>query len=313
MNDMPEISVVISTYCRNHGDTQCANFLKRALQSILSQTFSNFELILLDDGSTDGSAQVCQTYAERDSRIRYIRCDHNSGLPAKRYNQGISLAKGKWVAFMFDDDEWLPNALEDLYQSTIHLPSIYGMINGTVEYITIQNEINEVMLTDLGMESSKFIKLFANNRLANNSVLVRREVFDLVGGYDETPCMRRLCDWDLWIRIGMQYKIKPIPKRVARLYEGLPDSLLRTSIINYRLVYARQLLFFRKQPLRKYSFRMSSEQWKHFLTILALMPLYWSYRLTHLAINKTKGIQRFLPKPLIKVLKTIVQGIEKRI
>ena len=133
------ISVIFSTYRRNYGDVHCPNYLERALQSILSQTFSNFELILIDDGSTDGTEGVCRRYAESDPRIRYIRFEKNSRLPALRYNQGIDLSNGKWVAFMFDDDQWLPNALEDLHGLIVHLPPIYGMVNGAVEYYCIQD------------------------------------------------------------------------------------------------------------------------------------------------------------------------------
>lgn len=311
MSQGPEISVIMSTYSRNRGDEQCPNFFKRALQSILEQTFTNFELILIDDGSTDGTAEVSKKYAESDPRIRYIKFDLNSGLPAKRYNQGISLAKGKWIAFMFDDDEWLPNALEDLYQSIVHLPSIYGMVNGTVEYYFIQNGVNNMGHSDFGMESDSFRGLFMSNRLANNSVLIRREVFDQVGGYDETQCMRRICDWDLWIRIAIRYKSKAIPKKVARVYDGLEDSLQHTLRLNYHLVYARQLLFFRKQPLRKYHLPKNLEQWKRFFSILVRMPFYIVLRYTPLYQQEVRRIRRFVPKPVIKVLKVILRKAKK--
>jgi len=313
MNQVPEISVVMSTYCRNHGEGQCPNMLVRALESILSQTFSNFELILIDDGSMDGSAEVLKGYAEKDVRIRYIRFDQNSGLPAKRYNHGISLSKGKWIAFMFDDDEWLPNALEDLYQAIIVLPPIYGMVNGTVQYNYLQEGVNKIICADFGLESDSFRRIFMSNRLANNSVLIRREVFDLVGGYDETPCMRRICDWDLWIRIAMQYKIKAVPKKVAKVYQGLPDSLLHNFKLNHHFVYARQLLYFRKHPLRKFYFRMTAGQWKHFLTLLAWMPFYISLRYIELVLRDPQSIRRFLPKRLIKLLKPVVRIMRKYI
>lgn len=306
MKSEPEISVILSTYRRNYGDGKCDNFLKRALQSILTQTFSHFELILIDDGSNDGTAEMCQRYAEDDTRVRYIRFETNSGLPAKRYNQGISLSHGKWVAFMFDDDEWLPNALEDLYQSIVSLPSIYGMVHGTAYYTYVDGTL---IAADFGSESVSVKKMLTQNKICNNTVLIKKNVFDLVGGYDESLCMRRICDWDLWLRIAMRYKIHSIPKRVARVYQGLPDSLLNNVALNHSLVYARQLLFFRKQPLRKYYFQMSPEQWRHFLSHLCQMPCYIFIRLCNHAFTRTSKIKRFVPKKVIKIIKFFMRRL----
>lgn len=307
----PEISVVLSTYRRNYGDDRCANYFMRAIDSILSQTFFDFELILIDDGSTDGTAEIAKNYAEKDPRVKYIRFDTNSNAPAKRYNQGIALSKGKWIAFMFDDDEWFPNALEDLYESIVHLPPIYGMVNGTIEYNHMIGSVNEIIAPNFGLESCCFEKMFLSNKLANNSVLIRREVFDLVGGYDESHCMRRICDWDLWIRIQMRYKTTVLPKKIGKVYGGLSDSLLYNFKLNHSKIYMRQLLYFRKQPLRKHYYRMSFAQWRHFVSRIALMPFYLYLRYSDLWIRRsTRWILRktyvFVRKSLGKVLKPIL-------
>lgn len=305
----PEISVVLCTYRRNYGDEQCPNFFIRAMDSILQQTFKDFELILIDDGSTDGTAEIAKKYAENDVRVRYIRFDPNSNAPAMRYNQGIGFARGKWVAFMFDDDAWLPNALEDLHRSIAPLPPIYGMVNGTVEYNHSVDGVNQIIDSNFGHQSDSFRKMFLTNKLANNSVLIRREVFDLVGGYDESPCMRRICDWDLWIRIQMRYKTKVVPKQVAKVYAGLADSLLNNFKLNHFKVYGRQLLYFRKQPLRKNDCRMSPAQWKHFLCRIALMPFYLSLRCIKLFLFRALLWRTyvFARKSAGKVLKPILK------
>ena len=105
---MPKVSMIMSAFRRNHGDKNCPNMLRRSLDSILGQSFRDFELVLIDDGSTDGTEQVCREYEKLDSRIRLYRFEKNSGLPAKRYNDGMRLAQADYFMYMFDDDTLFP-------------------------------------------------------------------------------------------------------------------------------------------------------------------------------------------------------------
>lgn len=100
----PLVSVIIPTYNR-------ADFIEKAIQSVLNQTYSNFEIIVVDDGSTDSSAQIIQKLAEKDHRIRYYKLEVNSGVSIAR-NTGISLVRGKYIAFLDSDDIALPIWLE---------------------------------------------------------------------------------------------------------------------------------------------------------------------------------------------------------
>lgn len=129
----PEISVVMSTYNRNRPGYGCESSLKRALNSILQQTFENFEVILINDASTDGTHEVCEAAAKEDLRIRYIHESVNSGaLPAVRYNQGIRRSSGKFILSMFDDDELLPTAFADLYSAITGSQADSGLVYGSV-------------------------------------------------------------------------------------------------------------------------------------------------------------------------------------
>ncbi|RLF83553.1 glycosyl transferase, partial [Thermococci archaeon] len=98
----PTVSVIIPTYNR-------ANLLKRAIASVLNQTFTDFELIVVDDASPDNTPEVVRSI--NDGRIRYVRLKKNSGGPVAR-NTGIRKARGRFIALLDDDDEWLPNRLE---------------------------------------------------------------------------------------------------------------------------------------------------------------------------------------------------------
>ena len=95
--------------------TPCHNsqiFLGATIQSVLSQTYPNWELIIVDDCSTDNSVDIIQNYARKDDRIKYFRTDKSSGSPTLPRNIGIEHAKGRYIAFLDSDDAWLPDKLE---------------------------------------------------------------------------------------------------------------------------------------------------------------------------------------------------------
>lgn len=222
MKRAPNISVIMSVYSRNRGDGICSNLLKRALDSILNQTFRDFELILIDDASKDGSADVCKEYAARDQRIKYLRFEQNSGLPAIRYNDGIAISTGKYLTFMFDDDEWYPNALGALYEGITNQYPECGLVYGLVDYI--DGKTYEVTWPNLGEKWSK-TRIKYTNFLSNNAVIIKREVIDTLGGYDENPVIKRLCDWDLWDRLSNMYPVGRIPVQIGRVYSDYHDSI----------------------------------------------------------------------------------------
>ena len=114
--DFPLISVIVPVY-------NAAQFLGGMIDSIISQSFSDFELILIDDGSSDGSAEICDKYAEQDRRVEVIHKE-NEGI-SKTRNLGIMRARGKYICFCDHDDFLMPDALKNLYEalelSLIHI------------------------------------------------------------------------------------------------------------------------------------------------------------------------------------------------
>lgn len=101
----PLVSII--TPCYN-----AAPFLQNTIESVINQTYSNWEMLIVDDCSTDSSAEIIKQFAEKDSRIRYFRNQQPSGSPSKPRNIGIELAKGKYIAFLDADDVWLSQKLE---------------------------------------------------------------------------------------------------------------------------------------------------------------------------------------------------------
>lgn len=218
----PIISIVMATYCR-------ARIISNAINSILNQTFDNFELIIVDDGSKDGTKEIIEKFALKDDRVRWVRYDKNSGTPAIRYNQGMALAKGVYIAFMFDDDELYPNALETLYdfmQENLEC----GMVYGQADYVDIRNNSYIGKAFGADWDFSRLVQ--QGNFLCNLSVLIKKTVINDVGGYDEAPVLKRLCDWDLWVRIGEKYAVKRIAKTVGRVNAFYDDSIGTTIDLN---------------------------------------------------------------------------------
>lgn len=104
MRDYGLVSIVTPTY-------NCGRFIAETIDSVLGQTYQNWEMLIVDDCSTDNTAEVVEGYVKNDSRIKYYRLDKNSGAAIAR-NKALSLAKGGWIAFLDSDDLWLPAKLE---------------------------------------------------------------------------------------------------------------------------------------------------------------------------------------------------------
>lgn len=182
------ISVVIPTHNR-------AMLLRRAVDSVLSQSISDLELVVVSDGSTDDTCQVMQNYIEKDARVTFIHYSNALGANHAR-NTGIKACMGQYIAFLDDDDEWYPTKLEKqiaIFQQNESIGLVYAGVNivqqdkGT-HYFTIPKDKGNL---------SKEI-LFRNCITTTSSVVVKKRILDEVGGFDENLPANQ--DYDLWIR-----------------------------------------------------------------------------------------------------------------
>lgn len=227
----PIISVIMPTYCR--GEIS----LRKSIESVLNQTFNAFEFIIIDDGSRDGTFQILKEYQEVDHRIVIIRHHLNSGLPALRINEGILEARGKYISYQFDDDLYLPDCLQTLYREIIKYDEpclVYGNCelhvkenNNTIRKIVLGGPFNYGLLVN-------------GNYIANNSVLHHKIIFETVGMYDPHIVIRRLSDWDLWLRMAKKYPVYWIDKFVTQAFAGEKHSLGTT--IGFKLNYIRKYI-----------------------------------------------------------------------
>src|SRR5262245_58115192 len=205
---MGGVSVIIPTYNR-------AACLTLALASVLNQTYQNFEIIVVDDASTDGTADVVGGLA--DARIAYVRHDVNRGkvgAGAAARNTGIARARGSYIAFLDDDDEWLPEKLARQVAVLETSPRSVGAVyTGFVKIDQATGQIVErITPTRRGTISRDLI---AENCVGTPStVLVRNECFQKVGLFDESMAFGE--DYDMWIRIAREFEFDYIDEPLVR-------------------------------------------------------------------------------------------------
>jgi len=222
----PAVSVILPTYARAHGP------LQRAIDSVLSQSFEDFELIVVDDGSRDGTEDVLADYQHRDPRVVIHRFHGNSGLPALRVNQGILASKGRYIAYQFDDDVWMPDSLKVRVEE-ISSHSRPVVVYGVADLEQILGN-GETRLVRLGAPFN-FMHLRDTNFIANNTVLHSRETIDVAGMYDPHIILRRYSDYDLWVRMARHFDFIWIDHKVSHVNVLLENSLGQTVHLDSRL------------------------------------------------------------------------------
>jgi len=212
---MPSVSVVIPTFNRSRK-------LMRALQSVLKQTFHDYEVIVVDDGSSDDTYQALTSYLPI---IRYVGKQVNQGVSAAR-NTGIREASAPWIAFLDSDDYWLEDKLSVQMKYIEQNP---GTLACQTEELWIRNgrRVNprrkhKKPSGDIFAQSLKLCLV------SPSSVVLKRSMFDEIGFFDETlPAAE---DYDMWLRISCRYPVHLIEKPLAVKEGGHEDQLSRRFI-----------------------------------------------------------------------------------
>ncbi len=191
---MPKVSVVVPTHNRAH-------VLVRAIESILNQTFRDFELIIVDDGSTDDTLQVLASYSS--AGIKVITLKHNAGACRAR-NIGIQAAEGEFIAFQDSDDEWLPEKLSVQLNLMEATPSIQRPIGASYTgFISKTEEYCPPHVDEMQVRGNIYPQLLKGNIVGTPTLLIRRNILNEVGLFDET--LTWLEDWDIALRIARRY------------------------------------------------------------------------------------------------------------
>ncbi|WP_122746671.1 glycosyltransferase family A protein [Pseudomonas viridiflava] len=210
---MPLVSVLLPTYNRN-----ASNYLRNAIMSVLEQDMQDFELFVVDDGSQDGSNTTIAEFVRQDPRVHHIRFEKNIGLPALTCFAAFQKSVSEFIAWQFDDCVWERDLLSSLLQVANANPST-GMVYG-------QAKLDLGDSTQILGEEFDLQTLLKRNIIPNCSTLTRRVVFSEVGWLDPSIVLKRICDYDMWLRISEKYDVAFLEKVVA-VENGmkLPDSL----------------------------------------------------------------------------------------
>lgn len=196
---MPQVAIIIPAYNQSQ-------YLGQAFQSVLEQTFSDWEAVIVDDGSTDDTRNVALSF--NDPRLRYIY-QENRGLSGAR-NTGIRNSTAPCLSFLDSDDMFLPEKLEILLDAMDRQPDL-GLVAGQAVPIDENNQrVGKIMDTPLPQQPEH---LLLGNPLHVGSVLLRRSWQERAGFFDES--LRSYEDWDMWLRLGclgcpMDYVTKPV-------------------------------------------------------------------------------------------------------
>ncbi len=195
-NSLPLVSIIIPSY--NH-----SKYIGKALNSLLSQTYENWEAIIIDNYSCDGTEKIVSKFS--DGRIKFFKI-YNDGIIAKSRNFGINLAKGEWIAFLDTDDWWTFDKLEICFEN----------INDDVDFIYHDLEIkydkpklNNITRKFKGRRLKKPILMdllvggiFKGNAIGNSSVIVRKNILNRVGNISENINLVASEDYNTWLRIA---------------------------------------------------------------------------------------------------------------
>lgn len=225
----PLISVIVP--CYNYG-----HFLGDALDSVLAQTYENWECIVVDDGSNDNTKAVVTQYEEKDSRIRYIY-QRNQGLAASR-DLGISLSRGTYLQFLDADDQIEPRKLEfqlSVLEDNVDIDIVYGSVRffeteSMEEPPTPQNSNSNWRSTPLSGSGGAILRsLIQQNPMVVNAPLIRSKAAKAVGNFDGD--VKGIEDWDYWIRCAakghhFQYCYAEQTDALVRFH---PDSMSRDN------------------------------------------------------------------------------------
>jgi glycosyltransferase involved in cell wall biosynthesis len=198
--DKPFFSICIPTYNR-------ANYLKEAIESVLEQTYSNFEIVVYDDGSTDDTEQVIKNF--KDRRITYVKGKINKGRPFAR-NRCINLAKGNWIVWLDDDDKIEPELLSIYAVNILKFPDVSIFYP---KYVKVFEENNSSTflseIVDFYENRSNLLRtLVRKSPIPNPGVCVKKKIYSKFGKYNEN--FTRAQDYEFWLRVLPYVKVKRV-------------------------------------------------------------------------------------------------------
>ena len=216
---MPKVSVIIPTYNR-------AKYISEAINSVLNQSFKDFEIIVVDDGSTDNTRAILEPYL---CKIKY--CYQKNSGPAKARNEGIKIAKGEYIGFLDSDDLWLPEKLKFQMDFFTQFPNI-EILHCNLEFLK-EGEILGFNFNKIGLIKGGYIfndLLLLKGDIFMPCVIIKRAILDEIGLFNES--LHTAEDTNMFLRIAKKYYFGFIDKILVRIRIH-QDNLTTIGIKNY--------------------------------------------------------------------------------
>ncbi|ASJ11442.1 glycosyltransferase [Thermococcus thioreducens] len=213
----PLVSIIIPTYNRE-------KLLERAINSVLNQTFDNFEILIVDGARRKDTEDLVRSFG--DGRLRYIS-QRGEGIANAR-NIGVKKAKGKLIAFLDDDDSWEPEKLERQIQELKNLPESYGVIYTAFNYLYLPNQ-KIIGVKKPKAQGNVYRHLLLDNITGTSTILVRKKCFRRAGLFREEFITCE--DWDMWLRMAKFY-----------LFASINEPLVNYSIHKGQFSFSKYLL-----------------------------------------------------------------------
>jgi teichuronic acid biosynthesis glycosyltransferase TuaG len=247
MENTPLISVITPFY-------NSEKFLDQTIQSVVNQTYSQWELLLVNDASIDNSKNIAEKYSAADSRIQLINLNKNSGAGVAR-NSGTQMAKGKYIAFLDADDVWLPHKLEtqlefmEKHQANLCFSS----------YLLMDEQGNQLGKMIEALSELSYQKLLKSNYIGNLTGIYNAEVLGKIC----SPEIRKRQDWALWLKILKSEKVAMGIKEPLAVYRLREDSISqnKSALIKYNFAVYNNVLGYNKP---KSCLMMLVFLWEHF-------------------------------------------------
>ncbi len=214
MTATPRFTVVIATH--NH-----ARFLPRCLGCVRAQTYSDYEVVIVNNGSTDNTEELIRGLSWEQLRYHYQK---DTGSVAGPRNTGIGLARGEYVAFLDSDDLWYPDKLEKVAAVLDKDPAIDILSH---DLVCVREGKGRKVIHVGPLKPDMFEHLLADNRLLGSATVVRRSVFGEVGGFDPSPEFVHTEDYETWLRIAYA------GKRFAFINEPLGEYLVHAGNLSW--------------------------------------------------------------------------------
>jgi len=215
---MPKVSILIPSY-------NAAHFLPMALESVLSQTYPDFEAIVIDDGSTDNTREVVKGFMAKSPKIKYF-FQENQGLPSAR-NRGIKESTGEYLALLDADDQWLPNRLQEGVK-VLDADKTVGLVHANITFMDADNHVISIPQRKVEfLNGNVFDHIFLRNAdISCPTVIFRKDCCDAVGLFDTKLTGLGCEDRDLWLRIAQKYPFAYIDRVLAN-YRVTANSMSR--------------------------------------------------------------------------------------